>query len=84
MEVPLGKSLCSLNNQKCCVFLLFYLFIKNWRTGGLNRSCLGDGWYKWQGKGGGEMVKEGECGEKTSLFKVFHSSGHKSIWQNFV
>jgi hypothetical protein len=38
--------------------------LQNWRTGGLNKSCLG-GWCQWEGRGGRERVWEGEYGANT-------------------
>jgi hypothetical protein len=32
-----------------------FFLIQNWRTGGLNRSCLGV-WYQWEEGGCGERV----------------------------
>jgi hypothetical protein len=41
--------------------LSFFFYIR--RTGRWNRSWMG--WYQWEGRGGREMVKEGEYGAKT-------------------
>jgi hypothetical protein len=47
-------------------FFSYFFLIQNQRTGGQNKSCLGEeGWYLWEGGRGGEMVKGGEYGTNT-------------------
>jgi hypothetical protein len=55
-----GNNLCSYLKQ---IKMPFFL-LQNQRLGGRNRSCP-EGWYQWEGEGGGERVKEGEFGANT-------------------
>jgi hypothetical protein len=43
----------------------FFFLLQNQRSGGQNRSCLGN-WDQWEGWEAGEMVKEGEYDANTT------------------
>jgi hypothetical protein len=62
MEVPQGKSLCSYLKQATMSF--FFIHKIREQVGKTSPAWEG-GSYQWEGRGGGERVREGEYSENS-------------------